>query len=72
MIYWYDNNLINSSKFYKYFNYSFLLNFFFLIIIILLLSLLIKVYLNKPRKKKSNELKEDFDYNQIEVNLINN
>ena len=72
MIYWYDNNLINSSKFYKYFNYSFLLNFFFLIIIILLLSLLIKVYLNKPRKKKANELKEDFDYNQIEVNLINN
>ena len=72
MIYWYDNNLINSSKFYKYFNYSFFLNFFFLIIIILLLSLLIKVYLNKPRKKKANELKEDFYYNQIEVNLINN
>jgi len=73
MIYWYDKILKNSSfNIYNYFTFSYFLNFLFFIIIIFLILILIKFYINKPRKKKANELEENYYYNQIEVNLIKN
>ncbi len=63
IIRFYINNQINYKN--HKIKIKFLLNLFFLFIFLLLTILLIKYYLNKPRKIHANELEENVEYNLI-------
>ena len=63
IIRFYINNQINYKN--HKIKIKFLLNLFFLFIILLLTILLIKYYLNKPRKIRANELEENVEYKLI-------
>ena len=63
IIRFYINNQINYKN--HKIKIKFLLDLFFLFIFLLLTILLIKYYLNKPRKIRANELEENIEYNLI-------
>ena len=63
IIRFYINNQINYKN--HKIKIKFLLNLFFLFIILVLTILLIKYYLNKPRKIRANELEENVEYKLI-------